>query len=629
MSDIIHLLPDHIANQIAAGEVIQRPASVVKELMENSIDAGAGSIMLNVKDAGRTLIQVIDNGKGMSETDARMAFERHATSKISSVDDLFSLHTMGFRGEALASIAAVAQVELRTRTKGGEIGTCLSVSGSMLDSIMPEACSEGSIFSVKNLFYNVPVRRKFLKSNEAEFRHILTEFERVALVHPDIAFTLRHNDTPVFELPACALRQRIADIFGKSMNQKLLSVDTDTSLIKVHGFVGRVDSVKKRGLQYLFVNGRYMRHPYFHKAVMQAYEQMIPASDAPDYFIYLDVDPSTIDVNIHPTKTEIKFENEHPIWQIICSAVRETLAKSNAVPSIDFDVDSIIDIPIYNPSPETPSRAKPPEVTLNRDYNPFRETSIRHSSADWKSLYEGFENERNAVLLRDKELAGGEKQGGREFPLVDPELGAMMPGISSGSDGDGNGMFPNVSNPCFQYKNRYIITPLKSGLVIIDQHRAHVRILYERYIHNITCRKAVSQKLLFPEMIEFTAAEASLLPSLADEIKFLGFELVPMGGNSYAIHGTSADVSGRNPAELLRDILAAAMENVTGGIEKKAGMMALSLAKATAIPPGKLLSPDEMETLVASLFAIQSNGMTPEGLAVLTIITDEELAKRL
>ncbi|MDR1115744.1 MAG: DNA mismatch repair endonuclease MutL [Tannerella sp.] len=618
MSDIIHLLPDHIANQIAAGEVIQRPASVVKELMENSIDAGAKNIAVNIKDAGRTLIQVIDDGKGMTETDARMAFERHATSKISSVDDLFSLNTMGFRGEALASIAAVAQVELRTCVKGGETGVCLSVSASTLDSVMPEACNEGSIFSVKNLFYNVPARRKFLKSNETELRHVLTEFERVALVHPDISFTMRHNEMVLFELPVCGLRQRIVDMFGKGINQKLLSVDTDTSLISIRGFVGRVDSVKKRGMQYFFVNGRYMRHPYFHKAVMQAYEQMIPAGEMPDYFIYFDVDPSTIDVNIHPTKTEIKFENEHPVWQIIHSAVRESLAKSNAVPSIDFEAAGVISIPIYNPSQENTGKVKPPELTVNKNYNPFRETTVRRPSDDWKSLYEGFENERESLLLPDKGFSAGEKQEG-----VASASAGVMPG-----DADDE-MFADVSNPCFQYRNRYIITPLRSGLVIIDQRRAHVRILFEKYIRNIARRQAVSQKLLFPEMVEFTAAELSLLPLLANEIKFLGFDLMPMGGNSYAIHGAPADVSGRSTAELVKEIVAAAIENGADELEKRAEKMALSLAKATAIPAGKILTPDERETLVASLFAIQSNGMTPDGLAVLTIITDEELAKRI
>ncbi|MDR2775686.1 MAG: DNA mismatch repair endonuclease MutL [Tannerella sp.] len=628
MSDIIHLLPDHIANQIAAGEVIQRPSSVTKELMENSIDAGAGMIVVNIKDAGRTLIQVIDDGKGMSETDARMAFERHATSKISSVNDLFALRTMGFRGEALASIAAVAQVELRTRAKGGEIGTCLSVSASALDTVMPEACNEGSIFSVKNLFYNVPARRKFLKSNETEFRHILTEFERVALVYPDISFTLRHNGAVVYELPVCGLRQRIIDVFGKGINQKLLSVEADTSLINVRGFVGRVDSVKKRGLQFFFVNKRYMRHSYFHKAVMQAYEQMIPAGEMPDYFIYFDVDPSTIDVNIHPTKTEIKFEHERPIWQIIFSAVRETLAKSNSIPSINFDERGVIDIPVYNPSHEAVAGIKPPELTVDKAYNPFRETGGRRSWDEWETLYEGFESERNAVLLPDRDSAGEKKQPDPGSPATGSysEINGQPVLLSGRNEGE---IFADVSNPCFQYKNRYIITLLKSGLVIIDQHRAHVRILYERYVNNIIRRKAVSQKLLFPEIVEFTVSESSLLSSLANEIKFLGFDLMPMGGNSYAVHGAPADVSGTSPSKLVKDIVAAAMESGVSEADKKIERMALSLAKATAIPAGKILPSDEMETIVASLFAIQSNGMTPDGLPVLTILTDEELAKRL
>jgi DNA mismatch repair protein MutL len=620
MSDIIHLLPDHIANQIAAGEVIQRPASVVKELMENAIDAGAGNMTVNIKDAGRTLIQVIDDGKGMTETDARMAFERHATSKIASVEDLFSLHTMGFRGEALASVAAVARVELQTCIKGGDAGTRLSVSGSVLDSVMPEACREGSVFSVKNLFYNVPARRKFLKANETEFRHILTEFERIVLVHPDLSFTLRNNDTVVFDLAVSSLRQRIVDVFGKNMNRRLLSVEANTSLVNIRGFTGRVDSVKKRGsLQYFFVNGRFMRHPYFHKAVMQAYEQMIPAGEAPDYFIYFDIDPATIDVNIHPTKTEIKFENERPVWQIVFSAVREALAKANSVPSIDFETAGIIEIPVYNPSPEGKINVRPPEIEVDRNYNPFRAPHPHRPVDDWKALYERFENDRTEAPLPDP----AER---REAPFEERPDGVTSP--VSPETAEGGGMFTGLSNPCYQYKNRYIITPLKSGLVIIDQRRAHIRILFEKYIRDITRRQAVSQKLLFPEMVEFTAVELSLLPLLADEIRFLGFDLAPMGGNSYAIQGTPVDVSGGNTAKLVREIVTAAIENGAGELEKRAEKMALSLAKATAIPAGKTLAPDEMETLVASLFAIQSNGMTPDGLAVLTVITDEELAKR-
>lgn len=632
MSDIIHLLPDHIANQIAAGEVIQRPASVVKELMENAVDAGAVSIIVNIKDAGRTLIQIIDDGKGMSETDARMAFERHATSKIATVEDLFALHTMGFRGEALASIAAVAQVELRTKAKGNDDGTYLSISGSVLESVRPEACNNGSVFSVKNLFYNVPARRKFLKSNETEFRHILTEFERVALVHPHISFTLRHNESVIFDLSAGGLRQRIMDVFGKGLNQKLLSVDADTSLVNVQGFVGRLDAVKKRGcLQYFFVNGRYMRHPYFHKAVMQAYEQMIPAGEMPDYFIYFTLDPATIDVNIHPTKTEIKFENERPIWQIVFSAVRESLAKSNSVPSIDFDAAGVIDIPIYNPSKDNSLLATPPEIQVNKSYNPFRDSAGKNPSDDWKALYDGFENERTVVSLPERDTRPNNDffQGTGESSWLSSEIEkeSLISGDFSGKEDEV--LFSEVLNPCFQYKSRYIITPLKSGLVIIDQHRAHVRILYERYIGNINRQSSASQKLLFPEMVDFTAAEAALLSSLSEEIKFLGFDLVPMGGNSYAIHAVPADISGGNPAELIKNIVTAAIESGTSEAEKLSEKMALSLAKAAAIRAGKILSIEEMETLVASLFAIETNGMTPDGLPVLTILTDDELAKRM
>ena len=628
MSDIIHLLPDHIANQIAAGEVIQRPASVVKELIENSVDAGADKIAVNIKDAGRTLIQVVDNGKGMSETDARMAFERHATSKISVVDDLFALSTMGFRGEALASIAAVAQVELRTCARNSDIGTCLSVSASTLDSVCPDACSEGSIFSIKNLFYNVPARRKFLKSNETEFRHIVTEFERVALVNPHISFTLRHNDAVVFELPSGVLRQRIVDIFGKGMNQKLLPVDVDTSLVNIRGFTGSLNSVKKHGsLQYFFVNGRYMRHPYFHKAIMRAYEQMIPAGEMPDYFIHLTLEPSTIDVNIHPTKTEIKFENEKPIWQIIFSAVRESLAKSNSVPSINFDTEEKIDIPVYSPYKGGEAYVTPPTLQINKDYNPFKEVPGKRANDDWKSLYENFENERTVIGLPDDVCRMPRGGHGEQDGVMcgHDELKQM----EIFSEADENALFSEMSNPCFQYKSRYIITPLKSGLVVIDQHRAHVRILYEKYIGSINRQSSASQKLLFPEVVEFSASESLLLDSIKDEIKFLGFDLAFLGGNSYAIHAVPADVTGGSPSNLVKDIVVAAIEDGAGSTEIRVGRVALSLAKSTAIHAGKILAPDEMETLVASLFAIESHGLTPDGLPILTILTDDELSKRL
>jgi DNA mismatch repair protein MutL len=597
MSDIIHLLPDHIANQIAAGEVIQRPASVVKELMENSIDAGAENITVNIKDAGRTLVQVIDDGRGMSETDARMAFERHATSKISSVDDLFSLRTMGFRGEALASIAAVAQVELRTRQKGYEVGTFISVAGSETDNVSADACGEGSIFSVKNLFYNVPARRKFLKSNETEFRNILTEFERVALVNTQVSFILKHNGSTVYELPAGALKQRILDVLGKGLNKKLLPVDTETSIVKITGFTGALDSVKKRSYQqYFFVNGRYMRHPYFHRAVMQAYENLIPAGEMPDYMIYFSLDPATIDVNIHPTKTEIKFENEKAVFQILYSTIRESLAKSNAVPTINFDREALINIPVYNPA--THEAYSTPKLELDKNYNPFNETENRRPTDDWKTLYDSFRDEKNSSApVSEKRLFTED--------AVKPE------------------------NSCFQLKNKYIITSLKSGLVIIDRYRAHVRILYEKYLEKMQNESSSSQKLLFPELIELTAGEASIVSLLADELKYLGFELENMEGNTFYVNAVPPDMEGEDSVKTLKEILSAAMDSSLKTTEKRKEKMALSLAKSTAVKAGKPFSTEEMELMIASLFSIENHGITPDGNNILTVISEEELMKRI
>ena len=390
MSDIIRLLPDSVANQIAAGEVIQRPASVLKELVENSIDAGAKEVHILITDAGRTCIQVIDDGKGMSETDARISFERHATSKIRDAADLFALTTMGFRGEALASIAAVAQVDLKTRLENEELGTIISVAGSKVERQETITCPKGSNFSVKNLFFNVPARRKFLKSNQTELSNILSEFERIVLVHPEVAFTLHSNDVELFHLPVSSLRQRVINVFGKKLNQQLLNVDVNTSLIKVTGYVGKPDSARKKGAhQYFFVNGRYMRHPYFHRAVMEAYEKLVPVGEQISYFLYLDVDPADIDVNIHPTKTEIKFENEVPIWQILAASVKESLGKFNEVPSIDFDTEGMPDIPAYNAA----APIQPPKLNFNPNFNPFQKTASNYSrpQVEWESLYGGVE----------------------------------------------------------------------------------------------------------------------------------------------------------------------------------------------------------------------------------------------
>lgn len=627
MSDIIHLLPDSIANQIAAGEVIQRPASVVKELVENAIDAGAGHIQVNIKDAGRTLIQVVDDGKGMSETDARMAFERHATSKISSAEDLFSLHTMGFRGEALASIAAVAHVELRTRLQGTELGTKLSMAGSTLQDIEPDACTEGSIFSIKNLFFNVPARRKFLKSNETEFRNIINEFERIALVNPQVALGLTHNDTEIFNLPESGLRQRIINVYGKNLNQKLLSVDAQSSLITISGFVGRPDSAKKRGaLQYFFVNGRFMKHPYYHKAVMQAYEQLIPPGEQPNYFIYFTLDPSTIDVNIHPTKTEIKFENEQPIWQILMAATREALAKSSAIPTIDFDVEDAIDIPVYNPVREADS-FKSPTVQLDSGYNPFKSSSSSSYSPssspspkkqefDWSQLYQGFESDRDAVR-KDLEMMG-------EVLDTEEKVVSEPVKIAAGDEA----LFADTTTPCYQYKGRYIITSLKSGLALIDQHRAHVRILFDQYLNNIRQQKGASQQVLFPEIIEFTAAEAAVLPVLLEDMRFIGFDLSNLGNNSYAINGLPAGLENVDQVVLIKDIVSRAIETGCEVHEEICESIALALAKAAAIRPGKMMSADEMDHLIATLFSSPNSNLTPDGKTIISMLTDEELEKR-
>ncbi|PNE27237.1 DNA mismatch repair protein MutL [Tannerella sp. oral taxon 808] len=596
MSDIIHLLPDHIANQIAAGEVIQRPASVVKELMENAVDAGAMHITVHIKEAGRALIQVIDDGKGMSETDARMAFERHATSKIAAAEDLFSLRTMGFRGEALPSIAAVAQVELRTRARGAELGTRLTIEGSELIDIGPDACPEGAIFSVKNLFFNVPARRKFLKSNETEFRNIMTEFERVVLANPTLTFRLVHNDAEVMNLPAAPTRRRIVDVFGKHFNQRLLPVETTTSLVKIEGFIGRIDTVRRRGYRnYFFVNGRYMRHPYFHKAVTQAYERLTPPGELPDYFIYLTLDPAGIDVNIHPTKTEIKFENEQPIWQILAAAVREALGKFNAVPSIDFDTEGALDIPIYNPAADH-TAVKQPAVEVNPHYNPFRSAPLA-PDRNWEKLYQDFTNESSS-------------------PTPDAPAAPLFPEPAA------------AASACFQYKNRYILTALKSGLAMIDQYRAHVRILYDRYVRNVREHTAVSQKLLFPELVELTPTEAALLPSLLDGLHCLGFELSAMGGNSYSVTAVPSGLRDVKASELLKELVDGAADTPDAVGDEMAEALALSLARSAAIRPGRPLTTEEMEEMVATLFSTESNRITPDGKPVLILLTDDELATR-
>jgi DNA mismatch repair protein MutL len=623
MSDIIRLLPDSVANQIAAGEVIQRPASVIKELVENAIDAGAQHIDVLVTDAGKSSIQVIDDGKGMSETDARLSFERHATSKIREAADLFALRTMGFRGEALASIAAVAQVELRTCVEGEELGTKLVIAGSKVESQEAISCPKGSNFCVKNLFFNVPARRKFLKSNQTELSNILTEFERIALVNPNVSFTLYHNDAELFNLPAIQLRQRIMGVFGKKINQDLLSLDVDTTMVRVSGFVGRPESARKKGArQYFFVNGRYMRHPYFHKAIMDAYEHLIPVGEQVSYFIYFDVDPGNIDVNIHPTKTEIKFENEQAIWQILAAAVKETLGKFNAVPSIDFDTEGMPDIPAFESSPY--AGIQPPKTTYNPDYNPFNTSAVPPSSysskpsRDWEQLYEGLEHHSSAQHIQKSYPDDGDY-----FTAASMEQ-PVTPTLYDHSEEAAMG---EKSSQHYQFKGRFILTSVKSGLMIIDQQRAHIRILYDQYMEQITRRQGASQGMLFPDIVQFPVSEVPVLQEIMEDLSYLGFELTDLGGGSYAINGIPSGIEGLNPVELIQSMVHTAMEKGGKVKEEVQSNLALTLAKAAAIVPGQVLTNEEMNGLVDGLFAVATPNYTPDGKTVLSVLQEDELEK--
>ena len=632
MSDIIHLLPDSVANQIAAGEVIQRPASVIKELVENAIDAEAKNIHVLVTDAGKTSIQVIDDGKGMSETDARLSFERHATSKIREAADLFALRTMGFRGEALASIAAVAQVELKTRPETEELGTHLVIAGSKIESQEATSCSKGSNFSIKNLFFNIPARRKFLKSNSTELSNILTEFERIALVHPEVAFSLYSNESELFNLPVSPLRQRILNVFGKKLNQQLLNVEVQTTLIKVTGYVAKPETARKKGAhQYFFVNGRYMRHPYFHKAVMDAYEQLIPVGEQISYFIYFDIDPANIDVNIHPTKTEIKFENEQAIWQILSASVKESLGKFSAVPSIDFDTEDMPDIPAFGQ--DLPPA--PPKVNYNSDFNPFKSSassgggggSYTRQQVDWEDLYGGLTkaSKMNASL----EPADDTEWSSFESPVSETTAPS---GVEQNTYSSMSALYSNESaiekgNQHLQFKGRFILTSVKSGLMLIDQHRAHIRVLFDRYAEQIKQKQGVSQGVLFPEILQLPPSEAAVLQGIMDDLSAIGFDLSDLGGGSYAINGIPSGIEGLNPVELVRNMLHTAMEKGSDVKEEIQHILALTLARAAAIVYGQVLTNNEMVSLVDSLFACPSPNYTPDGKVVLSTIKEDEIEK--
>ena len=607
MTDVIQLLPDSVANQIAAGEVIQRPASVIKELVENAVDAGAKTINVLVVDAGRTSIQVIDDGCGMSETDARLAFERHATSKIRKADDLFNLHTMGFRGEALPSIAAVAQIELRTRREGDEVGTCLTLSGSRIESQEMCSCGVGSSFTVSNLFFNVPARRKFLKTNTTELNNILTAFERIVLVYPNICFTLHSNGQELMNLRAGSLRQRITDIYGRRYGQDLLPVSVETALCKITGFVAKPETARKKGAhEYFFVNGRFMKHAYFHKAVQQAYERLIPAGAHVPYFIYFDVSPADIDVNIHPTKTEIKFENEQAIWQILSAAVKDAIGQFCEIPQIEFDTEGRPDIPVYNP---VAVPVDMPRVERNPQYNPFREKASRN----WERLYEGLPTQ----PTQQEQSLFGASQDVPVSGLDDAALSSEQPVELT-----------DVSPLHYQYKGRYIMTAVKSGLMIIDQHRADIRIRYERYMQQLADAPASSQRMLFPEIIEMAPSESVLMEEMMPALSAVGFELTPLGPSSYAVNGVPAGIEGLNATQLIQDILASAIP-VTHDTISINHQVALGLARHAAIPYGQQLSNEEMDVVVNNLFSCDNVNYTPDGKAVLCILPQADIEQLL
>lgn len=652
MNDIIQLLPDSVANQIAAGEVIQRPASVIKELVENSIDAGATLINVVCVDSGRTSIQVTDNGKGMSETDARLSFERHATSKIRQADDLFNLHTMGFRGEALASIAAVAQVELRTRRPDDDLGTALTIAGSRFVSQEPVQCPVGCNFTISNLFYNVPVRRKFLKSNTTELNNIVTAFERIALVYPDVAFTLYNNQTELYNLKAGGLRQRIVDVIGKKINQHLLPIDIDTTMCKITGFVGKPESARKKGArQFFFVNGRYMKHPYFHKAIMTAYERLVPEGEQIPYFIYFTVNPTDIDVNIHPTKTEIKFENEQTVWQILTAAVRDAVGMFNDVTAIEFDTEGQPDIPALGAMPQADISA--PKVQYNPAYNPFNESSAQRSSAapdNWEQLYEGLSSahsrQQSAPSLFGNDTGGviQSRSNVANKPFADNGIvlskGFSKPdGLNAESAGFNalsadTDMLSASTEPSpleekspthYQYKGRYIMTSVKSGLMIIDQYRAHTRILYEGYIEQMQKRRPSSQKPLFPDTIHFSASDKVVVEAVMPELQNIGFELTPNEEGDYTITAVPSGLDGLDYVALVQDLVASAREKTTSAIDDINHSIALELARNAAVTYGQVLTNAEMENIVNSLFACSNFSYTPDGKKILTMLRQTDL----
>ena len=615
MADIIQLLPDHVANQIAAGEVVQRPASVVKELLENAIDAEATSIKLIVKDAGKTLIQVIDNGKGMSATDARLSFERHATSKIRTADDLFQLHTKGFRGEALASIAAIAHVELKTKQEAGDVGNAIIIEGSNVTSQEVVVTPKGTSISVKNLFFNIPARRNFLKSNAVELRHIIDEFHRVALAHPSISFSMYNNGSETFNLPTSNYRQRIVNIFGSKTNEKLVPVEENTEVLKISGFVCKPEFAKKtRGEQYFFVNDRFIKSGYLNHAVASAFEGLLKNGLHPSYFLYLKVNPQTIDINIHPTKTEIKFDDEHTLYALLRSAVKHSLGQFNVAPVLDFERDPNLDTPYNYARKEISS---PPTIEVDRNYNPFKEhksvgkqtTAFKNQTLNnWDSLYVGLKSKDDNIK--------------HDFSEVHFESEEITPSIFNGDS-----QVEQV-NTTFQLQNKYIVSTIKSGMVIIDQHRAHQRILYEDFLKSMTIKEGVSQQLLFPLELYFSTKEIEIIEQLKGDLQHAGFLFAHIGAESIEIKGLPVNVPEGDVSTILEYLIKDIENEVPESNFSTTDLLAKSMAKSLAIKRGKLLQKDEQDYIVNGLFACKEPSISPNNKATFITMDVGELDKK-
>ncbi len=612
MSDIIQLLPDSVANQIAAGEVVQRPASAVKELMENALDAGSTQIKLIAKDAGKTLIQIIDNGCGMSESDARMSFERHATSKIRKADDLFAIRTMGFRGEALASIAAIAQVELKTKRIGDEIGVKIDIEGSEVKNQEATHCPEGTSISVKNLFYNVPARRNFLKTDAVELRHIIEEFQRVAIPNPQVAFSFHHNTTEVFNLPVGNLKQRLMGVFGNSYNTRLVPVEENTEIVKIKGYVIKPDFAKKtRGEQFFFLNKRFIKSAYLHHAVQSAFEQLLPKDSFASYFLLLDVDPKTIDINIHPTKTEVKFEDEKAIYAFLRSAIKKSLGQFNIAPSLDFNQEAHL----YNmPLKPVDGIYKQPTITVDPNYNPFKIDSplgIKSSERDlsnranWEKMYS-----RHA----DNQL---------EFEIKKEEETQQ----TINTDWD-NELHESNLKSSYQLHNKYILTHIKTGFMVIDQQGGHERILYERILYAFEKNKSATQQELFPKTIELNPADFALVKELNSEIQSLGFDISEFGKNTFVIHGIPADTVNFDSVNLLEGLIENYKQNQLELKSDKRENLARAMARNMSIKSGRALTQEEMNNLIDELFACKMPYSTPSGKPTITTFSSEDLDKR-